>query len=283
MKFFTTDWYLKMQCANAFLGIKSNAKASEFSEEFYQKQYEKWIKEQLDYEKKVSGFSFEKLFPAPTKADLRFIPEDEVKKLKDEFAENLPEYKKMYAERPEYDENHLRTEYAAVAKDDQMRVLALLPDEIKSKIADTRLLGIGIVSPEVKKLITKFSKDSNKAVNDTLKQYDEYYSKLAEKLPTELTSEKLDMNGSSVLSYSYENGKVTLTFDTECSYSNVCEITFEGAKANGEDPSGACWLYDEVDVTDSGYTLGILFARPDGEVFTFECEFSKVETKIKLK
>jgi len=272
-----------MQCANAFSGIKSSAKASEFSEEFYQKQYEKWVKEQLDYEKKVSGFSFEKMFPAPAKADLRFIPEDEVKKLKDEYAENLPEYKKMYDERPTYDESKLREEYALTAKDEETKTLELLPEEIKAKIADTRLLGIGIVSPEVKKLITKFAKDSNKAVNDTLKQYDEYYSSVADKLPPELTSEKLDMNGSSVLTAEISDGKVTLTFDTECSYSNVCEITFEGAKANGEDPSGACWLYDEVDVTDSGYTLGILFALPDGEVFTFECEFSKVETKIKLK
>ena len=138
MKFFTKDWYLDMQRAGAFSEIRSNAKAAEFSEEFYQKQYEKWIKEQLDYEKKVSKMSFEKLFPAPAKADLRFVPKDEVKKLKDEFAENLPEYKKMYAERPEYDENRLRSEYAAVAREEEERVLSLLPDEIKSKIADTR-------------------------------------------------------------------------------------------------------------------------------------------------
>ena len=272
-----------MQRASAFSGISSSAKAAEFSEEFYQKQYEKWVKEQLEYEKKVSKMSFEKLFPAPVKADLRFVPKDEVKKLKDEFAENLPEYKKMYAERPEYDEDRLRSEYASVAREEEKRVLSLLPDEIKSKIADTRLLGIGIVSPEVKKLITKFAKDSNKSVDDTLKQYDGYYSNIAEKLPPELTSDKLDMNGSSVLSASFEDGKVTLTFDTECSYSNVYEIVFEGAKTNGIDPSGACWLYDEVDVTDHGYTLGILFARPDGEVFTFECEFSSVKTKVQLK
>ncbi len=283
MKFFTEDWYLDMQRASAFSGIKANAKASEYSDDFYEKQYEKWVKEQLDYEKKVSKMSFEKLFPAPVKADLRFVPEDEVKKLKDEYAENLPEYKKMYAERPAYDEARLRDEYALTAKDDEQRLLAILPEEIKAKIADPRLLGIGIVSPEAKKLIAKFAKDANKSVNDTLKQYDAHYSSVSDKLPPELTSEKLDLNGSIILSCENTDSGVKLTLDTECSYSNVCEIAFKEAKANGADPSGACWLYDEVDVTDSGYTLGILLARPSGEVFTFECEFTEVETKVKIK
>lgn len=283
MKFFTENWYLDMQRASAFSGIRSNAKAAEFSDEFYEKQYEKWVKEQLDYEKKVSKMSFEKLFPAPVKADLRFVPKDEVKKLKDEYAENLPEYRKMYAERPAYDEARLRAEYAITAKEEQERLLLLLPQDIKAKIADPRLLGIGIVSPEVKKLLAKFAKDSNKAVNDVLKEYDAHYASVENKLPPELTSEKLDMNGSAVLSCDVTERGVTLTFDTECSYSNVCEITFEGAKTNGADPTGACWLYDEVDVTDSGYTLGILLARQSGEVFTFECEFAAVETKVKIK
>ena len=58
----------------------------------------------------------------------------------------------------------------------------------------------------------------------------------------------------------------------------------QGSEAWASSPaSGACWLYDEVNVTDSGYTLGILFARQSGEVFTFECEFTAVETKVKIK
>ena len=79
MRYFTKDWYNKMQHASFHLGLKVNKKAEKHDEDFYQKVYNKEKKKHI---KEMSDFTdyrkFKKIF-------LESI--DEYKDLKEEDIE----------------------------------------------------------------------------------------------------------------------------------------------------------------------------------------------------
>lgn len=282
MKFFTPEWYRDMQYASLRLNFKSCSAASHPQDGDYEKQYEKWVKDQLAYEKKVSNMTFIDQFPVPSSASMGFIPPEERDAIKKDYEDSLDDFKAMFNSREEYDEDKLREQYKKTAEEETERLSLLLPAEILELVPDRRFVGITLLPPKAKKRLDHLSKESEARMEKTLSDYDKYYYEIESQLPHCFTDDSFALHDAAVTSYSFENGSVTMTLDTEYSYSNISKITLKGVTSVIGDPTDAFWLYDELHTDGETVTLGVLMSKGD-DVFTFECAFSDAETEVTLR
>lgn len=282
MKFFTPEWYRAVQLASLGLNFKSCTAAADPRDGDYDRQYEKWVKDQLSYEKKVSKMTFIDQFPAPDPVSMSFLPATEKDAIKKDYEASVDEFKAMFDGREKYDEERLRAEYRKTAEEETERISALLPEEILSMIPDRRFIGISLLPPKAKKKLDRLAKECDSKVKDTLADYDKYYFGIEESLPPCFTNDGFALHDAAVTGYLCEDDSVTLTLDTEYSYSNISRITLSGVTEVNGDPMGAFWLYDELHTDGDNITLGVLMSRDD-RVFTFECTFKKAETEVTLR
>ena len=282
MKFFTPEWYRDVQITSLGLNFKSCAAAADPRDGDYEKQYEKWVKDQLSYEKKVSKMTFIDQFPAPDPVSMSFIPPEERDAIKKDYNDSLDEFRAMFDSREKYDEDKLRAVYGKTAEEETERISSLLSEDILALIPDRRFIGISLLPPKAKRKLDRLAKECDTRVKNTLSDYDKHYYEIEESLPGCLTDDSFALHDAAVTGYSYENGCVTLTLDTECSYSNISRLILSGVTAVSGDPTGAFWLYDELHTDGDKITLGVLMSRDD-RVFTFECTFSKAETEVTLR
>lgn len=180
-----------------------------------------------------------------------------------EWYENKKEeYYSLYKSNPDFHKSNtnLNAEFQKQLHSEIKKWQYFLSKDILSKVADVRLLALGIVSSKVKRWISLVENSQNIKLKKQEDEYRNYIFSIREKLPKELKSGKLDLF----------DGKVTNTYQNKDSFTleirkpywekdDFQKIDFIGYRImNLPDRKsfiGAECLEEEVELLDNGNIL----------------------------
>jgi len=260
MKYFTKEWYNKMQCTSLHLLLKVSKKAENFSEEFYKKLYDnakkRYIKQNsylLDYEK-FKKVQFEIL------DDGEQLTEEEIQeefKRRNEETFNGKSIEEVFLVRQNHRIEDLKSK---------------LPTNILDKVKDIRVLALDYVSLDVYKLIKEYSEYNKKFVHEKIQEY----SKLEEK---EFKNVSLDFLKESFHDCFIENitkdeKNLIINLDNEYGFTDKSIITFTNYSILlNENIENSWWLYNEIYKNNNKYEIHILVSRECGlKELIIECD-----------
>lgn len=116
--------------------------------------------------------------------------------------------------------------------------------------------------------IEKWVKEFEEEVNLIEKQYNKQYNSIKHKLPQNIIQiSEISLHDSVVESIeSIDENSIVMTLNSEntVDYRGQVRLRFNGIKyiCSYADLENACWVYNEVYITDNGFELNILFDCP---------------------
>ncbi len=252
MRYFTKEWYQRMQNGCLHVLLLPINKADNFSEEYFQKVYKRQEKQQIDMEKSCfEMWNHEKIYENYKGKTLkkRLKWKEEYLQNDDEFKLAIDESKKLF-----------KDVYNIVLKNLENN----LPKEIKSQVADIRLLALNRCTPKVKTIITKFCENNNKFVHESIEKYYEESEQSFVNNSTEIVK-KLNFHDGEIYSFEVKENDFIITISDLDSVSGYSEITFKKYKLIGEDANiqNATWLYEEIYKREYGYEFHVLLTKED--------------------
>lgn len=169
MRYFTKEFYKLRRLHYELNYIRKSNLAERYDEEIYKKLYAKKQAVYIREEKRNIWYSD----PAE---DLRmlekYVSEENISDEERTYREDYKNFfLKFYNKRIEngtvykFDKKHCKLKFA----ESQKQLIALygnLPEEIKEKIADIRVLALGYASGEVKKLLRRYCAELNRTLNE---------------------------------------------------------------------------------------------------------------------
>ncbi|PGM96080.1 DUF4085 family protein [Bacillus cereus] len=125
---------------------------------------------------------------------------------------------------------------------------------------------------KLKKFLLEWNEDYEKRITHLDQSYIEHFNFIKKNLPSNVVQlHELSLHDSVVLSTG-RTSKDTLTIFLDCSGTfsdfDKLQVTFTGMKKCSipENFKGAWWLYHEIELTEDGFELGVLFDCPFEEV-----------------
>ncbi|PEU28335.1 DUF4085 family protein [Bacillus wiedmannii] len=156
-------------------------------------------------------------------------------------------------------------------KERKTDLLKFLPESIHPFIHNT-IINSEYPSSELKKLIKEWIEDCEKRRAHLDRFYLEQFHSIKKKLPTNVIQlHDYSLHDSVVKSVDRRSeDKLIITLDCSGTFSEFdkLEVTFTGVTKCSipEDFEGAWWLCHEIDLTNEGFELGVLFDCPFEEV-----------------
>jgi len=260
MKYFTKEWYKKMQHTCLYAGLKVNNKAEEFSEDFYLELYTKAKKR---YIKDLSIFTDYKKFK---KNFLENIDEHKELKEEDIKQEFLNSKEKIFLNMPiEEHFNYLQNDLIEEYKTN-------IPENILNRVKDIRVLALGCVSSEVYNLLKEYSATNIRFVKEKFREY----AKVEEE---QFKNESIPFVAESfhdcfVLDVIKEKIDLVIKLDNEPGFTDKTKIVFKDYNIIlDENIKETHWLYNEVYKNKNRYEVHILTAVNDClKELIIECE-----------
>ena len=162
MKYFTKDWYNRMQSTGMHMLIRIDERCNEFSEKLFSELYTKEKEQYL----KIMSFcdDFNEFCKIMKNVDDNFINLDEEEK-NARFLEFRQEELGGKSLSDKFDE---KINYSLVG------IKEKLNSDLLNEVADIRLLALGYASKEIYKQIEKISNENEKFVNEKVKEYADY-------------------------------------------------------------------------------------------------------------
>lgn len=250
MKYFTKEWYKKMQHTCLYTGLKVNNKAEENSEDFYRELY---IETKKRYVKDLSIFT-------------------DYKKFKKNYLENIEDYKELKEEdiRQEFlnskekmffgmsIEEHFNYLQNDLIKEYKMNIL----ENILKKVKDIRVLALGCVSSEVYKLLKEYSATNIKLVKEKIREYAKVEEEQFKNESIEFVEESF--HDCFVVDVIKEKIDLVIKLDNEPGFTDKTKIIFKNYSIIlDEDIKETHWLYNEVYKNKDRYEVHILTAVND--------------------
>lgn len=265
MKYFTKEWALKR--TDLHLLLKPSHRAAVFSEEYFQELYALHVQERLEMMKRVSEVDVEALaerFRSPDAAPVRLDGEPLTQQERQEFGDIHVAFAEALLEAPriqfdpekerQFAHNHYLFDLRRLERD--------LPDEIKARVADMRVLALGYATPEVIQAIREYCEANERAVNAAYDAYREEFNRnFGAGRPAFL--QDFHWHDDKVLSVHREDGDICLDFDWGC----TCRF-MEAEFIQCDDPlENAYWEYDEIyPLEGGGYEIhALLYRAPDAQ------------------
>lgn len=285
MKFYTKEWYELCQKCGYHLLLKINNNAEAFSDEYYQKLYQRKLYTFLNMEKEISAMSADDVFGAET-ADPNFIvrvendrltPEEQTKVAED-IKKQILKAREAYSPKA-YDEATL-TEQFQVNHENRIALLKKdLPSKILDMVADIRILALDVASKKVKREIRTWCRANRKQIEIPPKAYRNYLSKNAKCIGLDIV-DKFSFHDSKIVSTHMTGSDFEITLDPS-GYTEVNTIIFRNSKIieQNSDLTGAWWLYEEIYPADGGNEYHILVQCANGRpayltVFAADVDFN---------
>lgn len=246
MKYFTKDWYMKMQLSNMHLGLSVDDRASTFSEELYLELYDSSKKE---FENR-NVMSYEKYFNLVRKCDSEMTEEE----ISNSYVSII---------------NH-NISYDWVLNTQIKRFQDNLPKSILDKVKDIRVLGLGYVTLDVYNDIKKFSKDNLLYVEETIKEYNKLEKETFKNISLDFRNESFhDAQINSVI----VNDDIEISVDSTGGFIEKNNIIFKNASlVSGNICEDYYWLYDEIYKDNDKYEVHVLTSLEDFSEFIILCD-----------
>ncbi len=265
MKYMTKEWY--ETDTDLHLLLRVSKKAETFSEEYFRKLYKQEEEEWLKLQKAASEVKFEDIFPEDFSEveselyELDLSP-SEIEAAKEEYIEERERARLDFEELPPFDEDAERKNFKRRFNFSKRRLKEVLPDEVLQKVADIRVLALHRASAEVKKDITRFCKQNEKAVISAPKAYDkEFRKQFGSDAPA--FAEKLNLHDCLVLSCRRKGNDVVLTLDNRGGFTNINTVTMKNCTVLKQDGRlhGAWCLYEEIYKAENQYEIHLLLLK----------------------
>ena len=238
MKYMTKEWFDASQKSGFYLTLKASKKAETFSEEFYQELYKREEKKYLKMAKDFFETDIETAFDEFIEEDFcdddeEFDPEKEKENFKFYLRNSLKNYKSLF------------------------------PEDVFKKVADTRVLALGVVSPEVKADITKYCKDNEKMVKRAMKECSKQFQKEFKSGAPDFA--RMDLHDCQVTSFKKKGKNYILSVDNSDGFTDITEVRFVNCKIVKQDAPlhGAWYLYDEIYKVDDHYEIHALLMKKE--------------------
>ncbi len=186
------------------------------------------------------------------------------------FSETLDEWEEFLreSEKAGMDYKQSLKEDVEEKKED---LLKILPKSLHPYIHDNTI-NSEYPSKKLKKLMLEWTADYEKRMNDLEQAYIENFNSIKEKLTQNVIQlHEYSLHDSVVRSVD-RRSKDTLIITLDCSGSfndfEMLRLTFEGVKecSMPKKFEGAWWMCHEIELTEDGFELGVLFDCPFEEV-----------------
>lgn len=258
MKYFTPEWYERMQKTDLHLLLKPDIRAAVYDEALYQELYQKEYARALKIEYGVHAFSAVDMVMKDSKrwVDAGFISQEE-------YEEELADAARRDAERKQ---NPVDPEKVREVLNRRLATMEEyyrrgLPVNIKNQVADIRVLALWTATPEIITLIRKISYGSKKYVDGIFAAQRKRLEEIDSLIPDDVKNYFFSLHDATITKV--ERNEQSMQIFLEGYYYNYkCAkcITLSGYEIVtmdiGED---VWWLYSEFDVcADGRYEIGIL-------------------------
>lgn len=252
MKYATKEWYIAMQNTALHLLLQPTEKAAVYSETFFQELYEQRVQERLELMERVSKIDCEELASrfenAPSAVHLDGTP---ITPEEDKIAQNMSAFlaKDMRSTPsivfdPEKERRVVQEQYLFNLHKLQLR----LPESIKAKVADLRVLALNYATAEVIQEITTFCNTNNEFIESASAAYRaEFQRNFGNAAPAFYWS--LNFHDDTVTALLKKGQDIYMHFDEHdvpCCFQDAEVILCDGTL------EGAIWLYEEIFPLDDG-------------------------------
>lgn len=249
MKYFTKDWYHKMQKTSMYVLLKIDERCNDYSEELYNLLYEE------EKNKYVSLMSFWEDFDAF--CNLMNSTDDTFKDLDEESKR-----KKFQELRDEEFGGLSLTEVFDEKLNNGINTLkGKLSDEILNEVKDIRVLALGYASSDVYNKIEKFCKDNEKFVNEQCDKYSLYEK---EAFNEDFDFLNINWHDSFVVSADVIESDFEMVIDNIVSGTKTISFKNCNIILNDGNLNDCRWLYEEVYKINDGFEVHILVCDESG-------------------
>lgn len=227
MKYFTKEFYEKMQQTSYHLSLMVQSEAKIFSEEYFKTLYNYKLDEYLNVKKQIAEMAANKKI-----LDIK------------------------------YDEENEKISYGLYLKSKVKELKKVLPENILDKIADIRVLALGIVeSNNIKNLIKEFCNKNKKFVENIFSSYSKYYKNFIK-----------EQNATFLKNFHFHDCKITsvkkiandfiINIDGFGGITKNKQIIFKDCSGDkdGKEILGT-WIYEEIYYNNNCYEIQILIAN----------------------
>lgn len=237
MYYYTKEWYLRSKCTGLYLNLQTCTEEEARSAEYYEKQLAMYA-EEIRFEcEQIKNTSYDVF------AEDRTEPEEF---LREEFrrriAENNPDEADFIAAK------RLSERIAAVK--------LALPVEILSEIPDIRIFALNRADNKTAELITSYSEECRRFMQETDFRFEEEYPARTEPIPDELW-EEYGFAGGSIRKVIRSGRDITMLIDNVGSGSDVTAMHLKDADVERLDDGleDSLWIANEMYLTNGEYEL----------------------------
>lgn len=290
MRYMTREVFLRSQPigvnATGLRCLRASKRAQTFSEEYFRALYRRKLRVKLRRAQEWSAYSFEDDYPDYA-GDFDDQPEDydmpeayerarmEYEREREELRANWEPYF--------YDEAEERARFEEVWREQMEALRNDLPEEILAKVADLRVLALGMAAPEVKREIRRFERERERRVANSLREYQRQYDALCARHPGSFP-ERFHFHDDVIedVRRRGENLIVRLSHERwRTQEHGVDRITFVRCEVLRWDAAlrGADWLYEEIYEAAPGWEIHVLAISPDNDLaeLILRCEDVRLE------
>lgn len=254
MRYFTKEWYGKMQNTNFHDCLKIDERADDFSDDFYKELYNDAKKTQLEFLEDVLDYNNFKntllKFTDFTEEEI----ENKFKKVNEDLFQGMTP-----------DEYFERSNTISIE-----RLKNSIPENILNKVKDIRVLAFGYVSSEVYELIREYCVANEKFVEE--KEIE--YSKVLEEQfgDTPITFMQHSFHDCDIIDVYKDKDDLIIKLDNSDGFTGVEKLIFKNYNIIlDESIKGCCWKYTEVYRNDDKYEVHILaLSNTIDMTFSFE-------------
>lgn len=292
MRYFTKELYLMEQGRNIFYrDLKVTKQAETFSEEYFQRLYNKEMKRLIALSRARSLMTADDMYPldSPPKpmiyrpdlglTDARpYMKPEEYEAERTKLEKRWRESHDNYVPDPDYSEIQYQDGFK-VFFEGRLRLMPKLYPEIIDDVADIRVLALGRVS----KTNYHKLKDNDDRIEKALKKADRDYAKafsaMKNKIPDDILR-NYNFHDCIALSADFDGKDFVIEFDNSGGFTKYAKVKYINAEIiEDEGIVGCSWLYDEF-IENNGTTeyhamlcgrdgLRYLTIKADGVKLTF--------------
>ena len=272
MKYMTKEWYETMQNCDLHVLLKVFKKAEVYSEAYFKELYQWEEKEWLRLQKEISEITFEDTYPEDFEEYYAECAYDEplegaeYEEAKKAYYEERERAKLDYEKNPNppFDPEREKKVFRQSFRYNIKVLKEELPEEILQNVADIRVLALDRASAELKKQITQYCKQNEKAVRYAMNAYDKQYAKQF-KNGAPAFAEELHLHDCIVKSCRKAGNDVVLTLDNSGSFTAINRIRMKNCHVIKQDSPlhGAWCLYEEIYKTGERFEIHFLLQKND--------------------
>lgn len=251
MKYFTKQWYNKMQSQDLYILLKIDERANEFSEKFYQEIYNNAKNE---YVNELSCFldfdKYKEIFSSAI-GESTMLSEEE---LQEQF---------LLCKQNMFGGLSLEDSFDYKQKNRIELLESKIPDSILDKVKDIRVLALNYASKEIYELLEEYSRNNEKYVNDKINEYVNLEKEQFENNPIEFIKESF--HDCKIFEVVFMENDLTIKIDNEQGFTEKTSITFRDTNIIlNENLENSWWLYNEIYKLEDKYEIHILASGVEG-------------------